>query len=111
MATAWDSLQSRFSFDAHDEAKFAQYHADHPAVYLTLRKFALEARRAGRDRLSINMLFERVRWETMVGAGDDTFKMNNNWRAHYARLLMRQEVELGPAFFETRKSRADTEDV
>jgi hypothetical protein len=103
--------QSRFTFEAHQEAQFAQYHAEHPQVYLTLRRFALEARRAGRDRLSINMLFERVRWETLVGAHDETFKMNNNWRAHYARLLMRQVPELGPAFFETRTSRADTEDL
>lgn len=102
--------QSRFTFEAHQEALFATYHAEHPEIYQTLRRFALEARRAGRDRLSINMLFERVRWETLIGAGDDTFKMNNNWRAHYARLLMRQERELGPDFFETRKSRADTED-
>jgi hypothetical protein len=104
-----EARQSRFIFEPHQEAKFAQYHADHPEIYRTLRRFALEARRAGRDRLSINMLFERVRWETMVGATDDTFKMNNNWRAHYARLLMRQEPELGPEFFETRTSRADTE--
>jgi hypothetical protein len=103
--------QSRFTFESHQEARFAQYHADHPEIYRALLRFALEARRAGRDRLSINALFERVRWETLVGAGDDTFKLNNNWRAHYARLLMRQEPALGPAFFETRTSRADTENL
>lgn len=103
--------QSRFTFLDRQEALFVTYHADHPEIYQALRRFALEARRAGRDRLSINMLFERVRWETMVGAHDETFKMNNNWRAHYARLLMRQVPELGPAFFETRTSRADTEDL
>jgi hypothetical protein len=102
--------QSRFRFESHQEARFAQYHADHPEIYQALRKFALEARRAGRDRLSINALFERVRWETLISAHGETFKLNNNWRAHYARLLMRQERALGPAFFETRTSRADTED-
>ncbi len=110
MTTPAPAGQSRFTFDPFDESKFAAYHADNPEVYHALRRFALEARASGRDRLSINMLFERVRWETMISGKSDTFKLNNNWRAHYARLLMRLERTLGPAFFETRKSRAD-EDV
>lgn len=96
----------RFEWDEPTLAKFAEYHAENPQVYAALKKFALQARRAGRDRLSINMLFERVRWETRVVATGDTFKMNNSFRSYYARLLIREEAELA-GFFEIRRSRAD----
>lgn len=96
----------RFEFDAATSAKFAEYHAQNPRIYEVLRTFAVRARRAGRDRLSINMLFERARWETDVEGRGDSFKMNNNYRAYYARLLMEQEPELA-GFFEIRKAKAD----
>lgn len=100
--------QTRFEFDAGVQTKFAEYHAENPQVYATLRHFAIRAKQKGHARLSINMLFERVRWETAIEGRDDTFKMNNNYRAYYARLLMEQEPELRD-FFETRRSRADAE--
>ena len=49
---------------------------------------------------------ERVRWFTEIEARGDTFKCNNNYTAHYARLLMEQESELA-GFFETRRAKAD----
>lgn len=100
--------QGRFCFDAASERRFAVYHAENPAVYAALRRFALEAKRAGRHRLGINALVERVRWYTAVEAVGDSFKINNSFAPHYARLLMATEPELA-GFFETRKSRADDE--
>jgi hypothetical protein len=99
-------MQSRFEFDQATAARFAEYHAANPQVYAALRRFALDARRAGRSRMSINMLHERVRWYTTVEAVQDEFKINNNWRPFYARLLMELEPELA-GFFETRKALAD----
>ena len=88
---------------------FLIYHATNPQVYAKLREFALQAKRAGRKYLSINMLHERVRWFTNIEAKLDTFKIGNNWRPFYARLLMEQEPELA-GFFHTRKSVADDDD-
>lgn len=98
--------EQRFNFDAATDARFAEYHAANPAIYEALRRFALEAKRSGRMRLGMKALFERVRWFTEIEAKGDTFKVNNNWTASYARLLMEQEPELR-GFFETRKARAD----
>lgn len=98
--------QGRFTFS---EQEFATYHADNPHIYVKLREYALEAKRAGRKRLSINLLFERLRWYTTVETQGDEFKLNNNWRAYYARLLMTQEPQLA-GMFETRRSKAD-EDI
>src|SRR4051812_33049156 len=101
-----EDRQSRFEFDQATQAKFSEYHAANPKVYEMLKRFALQMRNAGRTRLSINMLFERVRWETQLQTAGDTFKMNNNYRAYYARLLMESEPQL-TGMFETRKAKAD----
>src|SRR4029434_4625276 len=86
---------------------FEAFHRANPEVYALLRDFALEAVRVGRRRhLSIHLLFERLRWYTMIETEGDPYKLNNNWRAGYARLLMRQERELR-GLFETRSSRED----
>lgn len=103
-------MQTRFTWDETSARKFAEYHAENPDVYAKLREFALAAKRAGRTRMSINMLCERLRWYSTVEVKSDTFKVNNNWRPHYARLLMEQEPEL-KEFFETRHAKADDEQV
>ncbi len=101
-------VQTRFTFAAADAARFREYHAENPAIYAGLRRYALDAVRAGRTRLSINRLFERLRWDTEVEGKGDPFKLNNTFRAHYARLLMDQEPALA-GVFETRRSAADEE--
>lgn len=100
------AIQPRFAWSETDLARFAEYHAANPQIYAALRRFALEAKRAGRERLGMKALFERVRWYTEVEAHGDNFKCNNNYTAHYARLLMEQEPELA-GFFETRRAKAD----
>jgi hypothetical protein len=98
--------QSRFAFDAITAQRFADFHAANPQVYATLLRFALEAKRAGRTRMSINLLAERLRWHSTVEVNGDEFRVNNNLRPYFARLLMEQEPELS-GFFETRKAQAD----
>lgn len=99
-------VQTRFTFAVNDVARFREYHEANPEIYQALRRFALEAVNAGHRRLSINLLFERLRWFTTVEAKGDAFKCNNTYRAHYARLLMSQEPALA-GVFETRRSEAD----
>lgn len=86
--------------------RFWEFHRAHPAVYQHLRRFALEAKARGRERLGIKAIWERLRWYVAVEARDvDGFKLNNNYTSRYARLLMRQERDL-EGFFETRELRA-----
>lgn len=100
--------QTRFTFAPCDADRFRDYHEANPEIYRQLRRFALEARAAGAQRLSINLLFERLRWFTTVEAKGDPFKVNNTFRAWYARLLMQNEPDLA-GVFETRKAEADQE--
>jgi len=77
---------------------FLRFHRENPHVYDELVKLALRARRRGVKRIGIGMLFEVLRWgHAMRTAGDD-FRLNNNYRSYYARLLMRNEPELVGAF-------------
>lgn len=99
-------IQTRFEFDAATERRFEDYHRANPHVFELLKRFALEAKRAGHRRLSINMLFERARWQSMVETTGDPWKLNNSHRAFYSRMLMRDVPELR-GFFETRRSKAD----
>ena len=85
---------------------FDVYDTENPAIYAKLADFAIEAHRAGATHIGIGMLYERLRWYTKVEARDDTFKVNNNYRAFYARKLMRDFPALA-GIFETRTSKAD----
>ena len=82
-------------------AGFRQFHLDNPHVYALLVKLARQGVKAGRSKLGIGMLFEVVRWHYTVNpittTGTD-FKLNNNHRAYYARLIMELEDDLADIF-------------
>jgi hypothetical protein len=85
------------------EEQFQSFHAAHPEVYDHLRKLALRMVRRGHKRLGIGMLWEVLRWRTMLGARPDEddgqgWKLNNNYRSRYARLLADQVPELADVF-------------
>lgn len=87
--------------------QFEQFHDENPRVYTVLVTLAREwIRRTGHHKLGIATLFERARWEIAIATNDPDFKLNNNYRAFYARLLMRQETDLA-GMFELRRSEAD----
>lgn len=86
--------------------QFDEFHQRHPEVLEQLRRRALRAQRRG-YRPGIAALFEVLRWghgmARVSGAGE--FKLNNNFKAHYARLLMQTTPELS-GFFELRQARS-----
>ncbi|WP_422734010.1 hypothetical protein ACN26Y_29925 [Micromonospora sp. WMMD558] len=86
--------------------KFEAYDSDHPEVYATLRALAFEwKRRTGRHRLGIAALYERARWELSLQTGESP-SLDHNFRAFYARKLMKAEPSLD-GMFELRRSVAD----
>jgi hypothetical protein len=82
------------------EEAFWIFHQENPRVYEMLVKFAREwRRRRGPDaKLGIKELFERVRWEVSLVTSDESFKLNNNHTAFYARLIMRENEDLKDIF-------------
>lgn len=90
-----------------DENAFERFHAANPRVYEVLVRLAREwVGRTGRHKLGIATLYERTRWEIALATSDPDFKLNNNFRAYYARLIMLREPDLD-GLFDLRASEAD----
>lgn len=84
-----------------------EFHIKHSEVMGALIRLARQYRRAGHGAWSINGAFEVLRWERHIdGLPDATeaFKLNNNYRAWYARRIMEMEPDLAnPPIFELRR--------
>lgn len=89
--------------------RFAEFHVANPHVYAELVMLARRARRTGNPKLGIAQLFEVLRWRRMLATSDahSDFKLNNVYRAPYARMIMAREPDLAGCF-ETRRSVVDT---
>lgn len=83
------------------EDRWKQFHRLNPDVYEKLRLVSLDMRRRGIRHWGIGAVFERLRWLYKFQTQGDDYKLNNSWRAFYARLLMEREAEL-EGFFELR---------
>jgi hypothetical protein len=88
------------------EADFWEFHHRNPIVYNGLVRLARKWReRRGTEKLGIGMLFEVLRWDLAISTEGDAFKLNNNYRSYYARLIMTREPDL-EGVFETRRLNA-----
>ena len=81
------------------ERDFNDFHAAHPEVYVQLVRLARSWQANGSAKLGIATLFEVLRWNShMNPAKDGGYKLNNNYRALYARLIMNKEPDLKGIF-------------
>ena len=100
-------MSDQLQFCIQEDTAFDRFHADNPKVYETLVALARQwVARTGRHKLGIATLFERTRWEIALATTDADFKLNNSYRAYYARLIMRREPDLA-GLFDLRASEAD----
>lgn len=76
------------------------YDVENPKVWELFTRFAEMVKGRGYNHYSSNAIFERIRWEIEIETSGDIFKMNNNYRAYYARkLMLRPDFQ---KFFEIR---------
>jgi hypothetical protein len=81
------------------EREFKDFHAEHPEVYLQLVRLARTWQSNGTAKLGIATLFEVLRWNSHLNPQHTGgYKLNNNYRALYARLIMEQEQDLANLF-------------
>ena len=92
------------------ELRFKQFHADNPHIYKLIKRFTFELIDHGHKNGGISMVVERVRWETSITTHDppEGFKLSNDYRAHYARMLMRDYPQYR-GFFRTRCIEGESE--
>lgn len=84
---------------------FYRFHRENPCVYKELLWLSRELMRKGVHHYGIGALFEVIRYNRAIKTNSNDFKLNNNFRALYARLLMATEPDF-ENFFETRIRKA-----
>ncbi len=85
-----------------------EFHRKHPEVWELFVQFSFDIIRKGFKNYSCNAIFERIRWEKDAGGdGGAQFKLNNNYRALYARRFMQMYPE-HEGFFRTREQTSST---
>lgn len=86
-------------------AKFKAFHLDNPHVYKKFKEYAFKIKKTGRKKYSAVTLINVIRWEHDTETTGDVFKINNDFIALYARLLIHHYPEFDN-FFELRKMKA-----
>jgi hypothetical protein len=86
--------------------RFETFHAQNPHVYSKLHAMSATLQSKGHNRVSMQMLFEVLRYDAMLQTTGDRWKLNNNYAAFYSRELMEQDPRLA-GLFEIRQQRTD----
>lgn len=97
-----------FEEDNSLPARFDRFDAANPQVYEALVSLARSIRSKRPDStIGIGMLYEVLRWRCYMETDtEEPYRLSNDFRAFYARKIMRNEPDLG-GIFQTKKSVAD----
>ncbi|WP_328747167.1 hypothetical protein OHT57_16535 [Streptomyces sp. NBC_00285] len=88
------------------QAQFETFHRLNPWVLRALETLTADYLKRGARRIGIGMLFEVPRWHYVTATEGDDFRLNNNFRSRYVRLLIERHPEWERAF-EVRSLRTD----
>lgn len=89
------------------EDNFDRFHQDNPHVYDTLVRLAKEWKsKHPAKKCGISLLFEVARWEIALQTKGEPVKLNNNYRAFYARMIMNREPGMSE-FFNIRRQKSE----
>ena len=84
--------------------RFAAFDAANPHVYRVIEAEALRRARQGEKRIGVKSIYESLR--ARVDTTGDTYALNNNWPAFYARRLIQRQPQLA-ALIRTKHAMAD----
>ncbi len=87
-------------FHVSASPEFREYVMKNPHIYGEFCALSMRLLAAGRKHYGAKAIMEVIRYETAIRGGDD-WKINNNFTADLARLLMHRKPEF-VGFFETR---------
>jgi hypothetical protein len=88
--------------DKELKKRFQSFHLENPDVYKLFEQYSLEVKHSGRKKYSAWTILQVIRWQKDLKTKGNLFKINNDFIALYARLLMEQNSEL-EGFFEIRE--------
>jgi hypothetical protein len=89
------------------QQRFEEFHEANPQVFYELAELATQAWEKGRTRISIETLYNHLRWEHWMNTDDPAsdYKLNDHYTSRYARKIM-EEFPLLDGIFETRDLRS-----
>lgn len=87
---------SRVSYEKEltQKERFARFHEANPHVYHMIVAKAIALKRRGIERYGIAAIWEALRYSRAMYSATDDYKLNNNYKAYYARLIMKTVGEL-----------------
>lgn len=90
---------------------FVEFFQANPSVWRLFKQFTFDAINAGRENYSSNAIFERIRWHVDIDINTPgELKLNNNFRAYYARLF-HLAYPKHSGFFRNRKRTSENVDA
>ena len=90
--------------------KFEMFQKDNEHVLFKLIELCELAVSSGRTKLSMNQMFEVLRWDYSLNTHAQDFKLCNNYRAYFTRLIRKLRPELGN-LITSRGSKADYDET
>jgi uncharacterized membrane protein len=79
------------------------YHEKNPHLYEAFKQYSANAINSGYKYFSAEMIINRMRWYSMIEAKDDSFKIRNDVKPFFARMLMANNEKYNN-FFKLRPS-------
>lgn len=89
---------SIFTNETEADKRFREFDEKNPHVYKQLVKMTRDLKAQGHKKIGMQMLFEVIRWRSMMKTTDTDFKMNNNYAGRYARKVMSENSDLDGMF-------------
>jgi hypothetical protein len=91
-------------------ARFERFDEANPHVFRALVSLARRIRgKRPKSTIGIGMLYEVLRWRCYMETDtEEPYRLSNDFRAFYARKIMREEHDLN-GIFQTKKSIADND--
>lgn len=82
---------------------FEEYHSLNPQVYIEFIRFAMEAIRRGKKKISAKLIINRIRWDVYMMTEEPTlfnnggemkaWKLNDAYQSRYSRLFAKDFPE------------------
>jgi hypothetical protein len=108
-----DDTQMELNLDLKDRVKLEQWlkcHAERPEVFELFDRYARELLRSGRERYSMDAIWNRMRWHSAVSTDEPEYKLSDKYRVFYGRYWQQLHPEYA-SFFANRISDADGFDL
>lgn len=80
------------------QLRFEEYHRENPQILKALIRLTDQAVARGHNRISIELIYNVLRWETMISTIGDEYKLNNNYKSRYARMIEEVRPDLKGIF-------------